>query len=273
MSHPPPPGTSGSSSLPPRPPPPANTSKPAPFTSFAPRAVAAQRPPSKGLATGANATFQANSQPYTSNGQASYQAGPQPAYSQPSYYPQQPQPPQSQYDYAQAPQIRNPFAPPIAADASGTARFAAPAPYDPELEAQIANWQSAYAPRDPSKFSAAPAGPASHLSAAELSAATGGGHEGHSGVASVVTGSDGQRKTVVRRGGGTTWTDSSLLEWDPSHFRIFVGNLAGEVTDESLFKAFAKYDSIQKARVVRDKRTTKSKGYVSLPAYAQFDTK
>ena len=48
---------------------------------------------------------------------------------------------------------------------------------------------------------------------------------------------------------------------DPSHFRLFVGNLAGEVTDESLHKAFAKYASLQKARVVREKRTSKSKGF------------
>lgn len=68
-------------------------------------------------------------------------------------------------------------------------------------------------------------------------------------------------KTVQRTGGGTTWTDSTLLEWDPAHFRIFVGNLAGEVTDESLLKAFSQYPSVQKARVIRDKRTTKSKGY------------
>jgi RNA recognition motif-containing protein len=40
-----------------------------------------------------------------------------------------------------------------------------------------------------------------------------------------------------------------------------VGNLAGEVTDESLHKAFARWPSVQKARVIRDKRTTKSKGY------------
>jgi RNA recognition motif-containing protein len=65
----------------------------------------------------------------------------------------------------------------------------------------------------------------------------------------------------VRTGGGTQWTDSSLLEWDPSHFRIFVGNLAGEVTDESLLKAFSRWPSVQKARVIRDKRTTKSKGF------------
>jgi RNA recognition motif-containing protein len=81
------------------------------------------------------------------------------------------------------------------------------------------------------------------------------------GVATVVQGADGKQATVVRSGGGTQWTDSSLLEWDPSHFRIFVGNLAGEVTDESLLKAFSRWPSVQKARVVRDKRTTKSKGF------------
>jgi RNA recognition motif-containing protein len=69
------------------------------------------------------------------------------------------------------------------------------------------------------------------------------------------------QKTVARSGGGQNWNDSSLLEWDPAHFRLFVGNLAGEVTDDSLLKAFSKYTSVQKARVIRDKRTQKSKGY------------
>src|SRR5207248_211481 len=68
-------------------------------------------------------------------------------------------------------------------------------------------------------------------------------------------------KTGIRSGGGKTWQDPTLLEWDPAHFRLFVGNLAGEVTDDSLLKAFAKYPSVQEARVVRAKRTTKSKGY------------
>ncbi|GKT83479.1 LOW QUALITY PROTEIN: RNP domain-containing protein [Colletotrichum tofieldiae] len=70
-----------------------------------------------------------------------------------------------------------------------------------------------------------------------------------------------RKKTVVREGGGKKWTDDSLAEWDPSHLRLFVGNLAGEVTDESLLKAFARWKSVQKARVIRDKRTAKSKGY------------
>ncbi|KAH7326657.1 hypothetical protein B0I35DRAFT_346945 [Stachybotrys elegans] len=76
-----------------------------------------------------------------------------------------------------------------------------------------------------------------------------------------VTANPDKKKTVVREGGGKKWTDDSLLEWDPSHLRLFVGNLAGETTDESLLKAFSRWKSVQKARVIRDKRTTKSKGY------------
>ena len=81
------------------------------------------------------------------------------------------------------------------------------------------------------------------------------------GVAAIVSGPDGKQKTVERTGGGVSWQDPSLLEWNPAHFRLFVGNLAGEVTDDSLLKAFSRYASVQKTRVVRDKRTTKSKGY------------
>jgi RNA recognition motif-containing protein len=75
------------------------------------------------------------------------------------------------------------------------------------------------------------------------------------------TNAAGKKKTVVREGGGKKWTDDSLLEWDPSHLRLFVGNLAGETTDDSLLKAFSRWKSVQKAKVVRDKRTTKSKGF------------
>lgn len=81
------------------------------------------------------------------------------------------------------------------------------------------------------------------------------------GVATVVSDAKTNTKTVVRTGGGTTWTDSSLLEWDPAHFRIFVGNIAGEVTDEALLKAFSRWPSAHKAKIIRDKRTTKSKGF------------
>jgi hypothetical protein len=140
------------------------------------------------------------------------------------------------------------------------------------MEAQILQWQSAYVSKDtdsksstgvsrrnnegPSGANTAPLGSNSRM---ETSTPTAGPTAPASAAAG---GADGAAsKTVIRSGGGTTWQDPTLLEWDPAHFRLFVGNLAGEVTDDSLLKAFAKYPSVQKARVVRDKRTTKSKGY------------
>jgi RNA-binding protein 42 len=67
--------------------------------------------------------------------------------------------------------------------------------------------------------------------------------------------------TVVREAGGQVWDDPSLLEWDPSHFRLFVGDLAGEVSDDTLFRAFSKYPTLVKARVIRDKKYDRSKGF------------
>ena len=147
------------------------------------------------------------------------------------------------------------------------------------MEAQIAQWQSAYVSKDDTTGGKGP-----NRNRAEGAAAAGGANAiplgtranvanttsnidiaaaapADTGIAAVVAGPDGKQKTVVRSGGGQTWQDSSLLEWDPAHFRLFVGNLAGEVTDDSLLKAFSRYVSVQKARVIRDKRTTKSKGY------------
>lgn len=151
------------------------------------------------------------------------------------------------------------------------------------MAAQIAQWQSAYAGRDAqtdkssgysggakryptgegagaaTSANAAPLGrpEGPSMSSAQMTSAA----HNDSGVASIISDAKTNQKTVVRSGGGTQWTDSSLLEWDPAHFRLFVGNLAGEVTDEVLHKAFARWPSVQKARVIRDKRTTKSKGY------------
>lgn len=150
--------------------------------------------------------------------------------------------------YSTPPQIRNPFPAPDAAGAD----------YDPEMAAQIAQWQSAYMPKDPND-------PANKPTA---------GAGGRTGTSTPTTGAQGasaeavdtgdahdKKKTVYREGGGKKWQDDSLLEWDPAHLRLFVGNLAGETTDESLLKAFARWKSVQKAKVVRDKRTTKSKGF------------
>lgn len=44
-------------------------------------------------------------------------------------------------------------------------------------------------------------------------------------------------------------------------FRLFCGDLGNDVTDELLTRIFSKYPSFLKARVVRDKRTNKTKGF------------
>ena len=226
--------------------------------------------------------------------QISYASGAfpaQPTYQQPptpAYYPKSQLDEQQSYAEPTPPQIRNPFPLPgqEPLDGSGRGRgFGRGSDaLDPEMEAQIAQWQSAYtvkesdssrnANRTFTKFSEGSsggvgtgansgplglrpdaAGPTMSNSAMTSAANT------DTGIAAVITGADGKQKTVIRSGGGQTWQDPSLLEWDPAHFRLFVGNLAGEVTDESLLKAFSKFPSVHKARVVRDKRTTKSKGY------------
>jgi len=68
-------------------------------------------------------------------------------------------------------------------------------------------------------------------------------------------------KKFIRSAGGTTWEDPSLAEWDPDDYRVFVGDLGNDVTDELLTTTFERYPSFVKAKVVRDKRTSKSKGY------------
>lgn len=276
------------------------------FTGFQPRSVAA-----------ANAVaFQTHSPvvsappapptgftgPYTgfSSANAAYQP-PQQQYHQQSSQPVPYFQPVTEDTYSQAtpPQIRNPFPLPgqeSSAAAFGRGRGASARTgfqddgLDPEMEAQIAQWQSAYAskdsdntnPRSGSRMmtssrhsagegalsaSGANAGP---LGGSNRSSDITGSASSHNdvtpaapsnGATSTTSAPDGRQKTVLRSGGGQTWQDPTLLEWDPAHFRLFVGNLAGEVTDESLLKAFSKYSSVQKARVVRDKRTTKSKGF------------
>lgn len=67
--------------------------------------------------------------------------------------------------------------------------------------------------------------------------------------------------TIVRKSGGKTWEDSTLLEWDPKHFRLFVGNLGPDANDELLILAFSRYKSMSKAKVPMDKKTGKNKGY------------
>ncbi|KAF9247961.1 hypothetical protein DTO013E5_5080 [Penicillium roqueforti] len=263
MSLPPPPGLKQTpSSLPPRPPPSSNAAQPPTanpagyggrprptgynaFTAFQPRAVASSQPRrpnnysvanppvSAGYATPVKSYVNQYQQPQT------YQSGP-------SYY-GQPQYAENTYGPT-VPHITNPFG---STPNTGFSQGGNAPGFDAETEAQIAQWQSAYnRPTDDPKNQGNQPGSGVNTGA---------------GTPTLGAGTPAQQaesqKTVIRSGGGQTWTDSTLLEWDPAHFRLFVGNLAGEVTDESLLKAFASYTSVQKARVVREKRTQKSLGY------------
>lgn len=70
-----------------------------------------------------------------------------------------------------------------------------------------------------------------------------------------------KQKKILRQAGGQVWEDPTLLEWDPKDFRIFCGDLGNDVNDDILTRAFNKYPSLLKCKVIRDKRTNKSKGY------------
>jgi len=68
-------------------------------------------------------------------------------------------------------------------------------------------------------------------------------------------------KKMIRMAGGQMWEDSSLLNWDQSDYRLFCGDLGNDVTEEVLNRTFNKYPSFIQAKVVRDKRSNKTKGY------------
>jgi hypothetical protein len=90
-----------------------------------------------------------------------------------------------------------------------------------------------------------------------------------------------KKKKMLRYTGGKAWEDKSMLEWPESlfftfifflnsrpfftvfvdDFRMWCGDLGNDVTDELLAKAFSVYPSFQKAKVIRDIQTKKSKGY------------
>lgn len=59
----------------------------------------------------------------------------------------------------------------------------------------------------------------------------------------------GQKRPPGRSAGGERWRDPTLNEWPENDFRIFVGDLGYDCTDEILIKAFNKYSSFAKAKV------------------------
>ncbi|KAG8930642.1 hypothetical protein FRC03_001860 [Tulasnella sp. 419] len=117
--------------------------------------------------------------------------------------------------------------------------------------------------------------------AAQQSAYVPGANTGKTGGAGGHVPKGGKRTTVLRKGAGKVWEDQTLLEWEPSWFRLFVGDVSNDVTDDILSNAFSKYTSFTKAKVIRDKLSQKAKyGFVAfsdpedfLKAWKEMDGK
>ena len=74
-----------------------------------------------------------------------------------------------------------------------------------------------------------------------------------SGANASAAGGGGKKRSNARMGGdGKTWVDKSLDEWPENDWRLFAGDLGNEVTDDLLSRAFGKYPSFAKAKVVRE---------------------
>merc|ERR1711964_103936 len=67
--------------------------------------------------------------------------------------------------------------------------------------------------------------------------------------------------TILRKSAGKIWADATLAEWPAEDARLFCGDLGNEVTDDLLANAFRKYKSFQKAKVIRDKRSGRTRGF------------
>ncbi|CAI0449354.1 unnamed protein product [Linum tenue] len=102
-----------------------------------------------------------------------------------------------------------------------------------------------------------------------------------------------KKRAVPRKAAGQSWEDPTLAEWPESKikpagfpfpcllklntllvraakssflqltddYRLFCGDLGNEVNDDVISKAFSRFPSFNMAKVVRDKRTGKTKGY------------
>lgn len=68
-----------------------------------------------------------------------------------------------------------------------------------------------------------------------------------------------------------SWEDKSLAEWPENDYRLFVGDLGNEVTDDLLSRSFSQYKSFAMAKIIRDKHTMKSKGFGFVSFIDPFD--
>lgn len=68
------------------------------------------------------------------------------------------------------------------------------------------------------------------------------------------SGGAGKKRSHTRMGAdGSVWVDKTLDDWPENDWRLFAGDLGNEVTDDLLSRAFSKYASFAKAKIVRDK--------------------
>jgi len=51
------------------------------------------------------------------------------------------------------------------------------------------------------------------------------------------------------------------MDWPEDDYRLFVGNIGKDVTDDILGNAFRRFKSFNKAKVIHDCRSFKNKGY------------
>ncbi|TID31283.1 hypothetical protein CANINC_000124 [Pichia inconspicua] len=79
-------------------------------------------------------------------------------------------------------------------------------------------------------------------------------------------------KAVIRHDPktGRIWHDSTLVDWDPAHYRLFVGNLGNEVSEDLLIQTFGNYKSLSKVKVPMDSSKKENKGYAFL-SFADAD--
>ena len=71
-----------------------------------------------------------------------------------------------------------------------------------------------------------------------------------------------KNKSVKRTAAGKTWTDNTLSDFPENDYRLFVGNLAKDISEAKLAEAFSsKYPSFVMARIIYDKTNQTSKGY------------
>lgn len=100
---------------------------------------------------------------------------------------------------------------------------------------------------------------ASAIGAAAVAAASAASNAGKEASSKDDEDEDGQKH--MRRAAGKVWNDPTMDEWPENDVRLFVGNLGNEVSDDMLSNFFSAYPSFAKAKVVREKRTGKTKGF------------